>query len=221
MPSKFNQELIDKALALSDEIGNRKAAEELGLKLSTIDYWRGLRKRAMDKAEKTKKTKPKTEPKVEISEKTSEKEEDKREIKDIKRGQIYYIIPNRPVGHEVAKGRPAVIVSNDDINDKMGTVEVVYLTTKVSVYSPTRINITATGILSSVICEQISTVDKSRIQRYVGDCTPEEMNIIKEAMLVSLGIKHVKNDAIEDCIIKTERDIYKDVCNKLLDSMRK
>lgn len=225
MPSKFNQELIDKALALSDEVGNKKAAEELGLKVSTIDYWRGLRKRAMDKAEKAKKTKPKTkpktEPKVESPEITSEKEEDKKEIKDIKRGQIYYIIPKSPVGHEIAKGRPAVIVSNNDINDKLGTVEVVYLTTKISVISPTRINITATGILSSVVCEQVSTVDKSRIEKYIGDCTPDEMNIIEEAMLTSLGIKCAKNDVVEDCIIKTERDIYKDVCNKLLDSMRK
>ena len=69
MPSKFNQELIDKALALSDEIGNRKAAEQLGLKYSTIDYWRGLRKRAMDKEAKKSKTKTeKSESKIENSE---------------------------------------------------------------------------------------------------------------------------------------------------------
>ena len=213
MPSKFNQELIDKALALSDEIGNKKAAEQLGLKYSTIDYWRGLRKRAMDKEAK------KSQTISEKSEKTSENKQPEKEIKDVKRGQIYYVIPKNPVGHEISKGRPAVIISNDEINTKLETVEVVYLTTKVSVISPTRINITATGILSSVICEQISTVDKSRIDRYVGDCTPDEMKIIEEAMLTSLGIKRAKDSAIEDCIIKTERDIYKDVCNRLLDSM--
>ena len=226
MPSKFNQELIDKALALSDEIGNKKAAEQLGLKYSTIDYWRGLRKRAMDKEVKKSKTKTEnSKSKTEKSEKTSENKQPEKEnkpekeIKDVKRGQIYYIVPNKPVGHEMSKGRPAIVVSNDEINAKNGTIEVVYLTTNVSVILPTRINITATGIKSAVVCEQVSTVDKSRISRYIGDCTPDEMKFVEEAILISLGIKCVKNNTIEDCIIKTERDIYKDVCNRLLDSM--
>ena len=218
MPSKFNQELIDKALALSDEVGNKKAAQQLGIKLSTIDYWRGLRKRAMDKESKKSKTE-KSESKVEKSEKTSENKQPEKEIKDVKRGQIYYVIPKNPVGHEISKGRPAIIVSCDEINTKLDTVEVVYLTTKINKISPTRINITATGIISSVVCEQISTVDKSRIDRFIGDCTPDEMNIVEEAMIASLGIKRAKDSAIEDYIIKTERDIYKDVCNRLLDSM--
>lgn len=50
-------------------------------------------------------------------------------MKSVKRGDIYYIERNKSVGHEMRAGRPAVIVSNDALNCKLNTVEVVYLTT--------------------------------------------------------------------------------------------
>lgn len=49
---------------------------------------------------------------------------------DYKRGEIYYVAPNySETGSEIWSGRPAVIVSNDDLNRNRNCVEVVYLTT--------------------------------------------------------------------------------------------
>ena len=49
MKTKYTIELREKALKLSDEIGNKKAAEELGINVKTLDYWRSVRKRQDDK----------------------------------------------------------------------------------------------------------------------------------------------------------------------------
>lgn len=43
------------------------------------------------------------------------------------------------------------------------------------------------------LCEQIHTVDKSRLTDYIGSATPEEMNGVDEAMLFALQINHGKN----------------------------
>ena len=50
-------------------------------------------------------------------------------VKNVKRGDIYYVMRNKSVGHEMRGGRPAIVVSNDTLNSKLDTVEVVYLTT--------------------------------------------------------------------------------------------
>lgn len=46
-------------------------------------------------------------------------------VKNVKRGDIYYVMRNKSVGHEMRGGRPAIVVSNDTLNSKLDTVEVV------------------------------------------------------------------------------------------------
>ena len=43
--AKYSLELREKALKLSDEIGIQRAADELGVNVKTLNYWRGVRKR--------------------------------------------------------------------------------------------------------------------------------------------------------------------------------
>ena len=47
---KYTREFKDEALKLSDEIGVRKAAEQLGLPYYTLADWRSQRKQAETKA---------------------------------------------------------------------------------------------------------------------------------------------------------------------------
>lgn len=44
--AKYNKEFKEEALKLSDEIGIKRAAEQLGLSYYTLADWRKLRKRA-------------------------------------------------------------------------------------------------------------------------------------------------------------------------------
>ncbi len=104
------------------------------------------------------------------------------------RGQIYYVYPGKATGSEQGGGRPAIIVSNDLCNEYSKVVEVVFLTTKQKVQLPTHVVINSARRRSIALCEQIESVDKTRIGNYMGKVTPDELNELEKAMLVSLQI---------------------------------
>ncbi|WP_122791406.1 type II toxin-antitoxin system PemK/MazF family toxin [Intestinibacillus sp. Marseille-P6563] len=87
-------------------------------------------------------------------------------------GDVYYIERFETCGSEQYSDRPAVIVSNE-LNNRYGsTVEIVYLTTQPKEDLPTHVTIYSTGRLSTVLCEQITAVDVSRIKNYLCTVTP-------------------------------------------------
>lgn len=110
----------------------------------------------------------------------------------MKRGEIYYIHMRPTVGAEISKARPAVIVSNNALNQTSDVVEVVYLTTQPKKEMPTHAVINATGVESTVLCEQINTVSTLLVGDYCGTCTEEEMVAIDHGLLASLDLGKAK-----------------------------
>ena len=106
----------------------------------------------------------------------------------MKRGEIYYIERASQFGSEQIAGRPAVIVSNDRCNLNSEVVEIVYLTTQPKTDLATHVIIRSTGVPSTVLCEQITSVSVNRIGNYVGVCTEVEMELIDQALAISLDI---------------------------------
>lgn len=93
----------------------------------------------------------------------------------MRRGEIYWVdIPNA-IGHELMKDRPAIIVSCDALNDNSPVVQVVYCSASPKKELPEHITIRSTEQISTALCENVYTVDKSRVGRYVGRCTRREM----------------------------------------------
>lgn len=143
---------------------------------------------------------------------------------DYKRGEIYYVAPSyAETGHEIWSGRPAVIVSNDELNRCRNCVEVVYLTTRPKQDSPCHVTIHATGRQSTALCEQISTVDKVRLT-YSGSapcaCTRKELTEIDAALLYSLSLDApapVTTLDLDKTRLLAERDIYKRMYEDLLE----
>lgn len=125
------------------------------------------------------------------------------------RGEIYYISKGPSVGSEQQAGRPAIIVSNDQGNTYSGTAEIVYLTTAPKTDLPTHVTIRSTLKQSTALCEQIQTVDGSRIGDYIATCTDQEMSLIDAALMISLGI-----DAPEP-IVKTV-EVVKEVPTEVI-----
>lgn len=109
--------------------------------------------------------------------------------RDCRRGEIYYILPAGASGSEQAGRRPAVIVSNDIGNRHSTIAEVVFLTTREKNSLPTHVRVRAAPYPSIALCEQIQTVSKGRIGRYVGKVSDYEMEQINKAMLISLGLQ--------------------------------
>ena len=108
---------------------------------------------------------------------------------EIKRGEIYYITFAPVVGSEQHGGRPGIVVSNNMNNAHSNTIEVVYLTTQPKKMLPTHTTITATGRDSVALCEQINTVDKSRVGLYIGELSAREMAAVEEAITASLALR--------------------------------
>lgn len=104
------------------------------------------------------------------------------------RGDIHYVDASSVVGHEQQAGRPAVIVSNNKCNEHSPVLEVVYLTTAAKTSLPTHVTIRSAPRVSTVLCEQVHSVDTSRVGDFCGRCTEQELQAIDTALLISLGL---------------------------------
>lgn len=158
---------------------------------------------------------------------------------NIMRGDIFYVEKcGSTTGSEQDAGRPAVIVSNKKNNQHSGTVEIVYCTTKPKAVLPTHCTIYTTKVASTVLCEQITTVDKKRLGDYIGTCTDEEMARIDAAICISLGFdeesKQQCNPFLREksvilterqmteeqlALVRCERDTYKNLYEALLNKL--
>jgi mRNA interferase MazF len=148
----------------------------------------------------------------------------------MKRGEIYYIQRRNDlsIGSETMKSRPAVIVSSNALNATSEVVEVVYLTTSPKKELPTHASINATGVESTVLCEQIDRVSIHLVGDYCGTCSVEEMAGIDAALMCSLGLANkpgedlnkwqtlAKTSAEAMRNIMAERDRYAKVLDMLL-----
>jgi mRNA interferase MazF len=85
----------------------------------------------------------------------------------VKRYDIVLVGLDPVIGSEMAKTRPSVVVSADEMNDALATVVVCPLTTKLHPRWRSRIQITSGGKRSEVAVDQIRTVSKQRIVRRI------------------------------------------------------
>ncbi len=115
---------------------------------------------------------------------------------EIKRGDVYWLRMDAGIGSEQASGRPVVIVSNDEGNQTCPTVLAAYLTTKVK-YGRINAPLYVRGKRSYVMCNQITTIDKSRLGDYWGSATDDELSEIDEALRVAFDLNYY-DDEIEN-----------------------
>lgn len=85
------------------------------------------------------------------------------------------------VGSEIQKTRPCVILSPDEMNRYIQTVVIAPITSQSKPY-PTRIEITINGKPNWVVLDQIRTIDKSRILKFLHLLDDSEIAFIKRAI---------------------------------------
>lgn len=103
-----------------------------------------------------------------------------------KRGEIYYVENNITTGCEQVGNRPALIIGNDIGNLHSPVLIVVYFTLQPKKPMPTHVYVHGHG---TALCEQIFTIDKSRILAKKGECTSRDMERINKALHISLGME--------------------------------
>lgn len=109
------------------------------------------------------------------------------------RGDIYYANMEPHVGSEQGGERPVVVLQNDTGNKYSPTLIIATLTSRVDKkrHLPTHVLLDhnpGLKVPSIVQLEQIFTLDKQRVQRFVGRTSEKEMNQIEMAIKISLGI---------------------------------
>lgn len=112
----------------------------------------------------------------------------------IKRGEIHLAALDPTIGREIAKTRPAVIVSNNINNQFAGTVTVLPITSKNlhKIYPFEAKLFKGAGNLpknSKIKADQIRTLDKNRIIKRVGMLSDEDMILVDTALKIHLGIE--------------------------------
>ena len=116
---------------------------------------------------------------------------------DIRRGDIYYADLSQVVGSEQGGIRPVVILQNNVGNRHSPTVIAAAITSRKGKHKlPIHVNLDAPvpGLYrdSIILLEQLRTIDKSRIDNYLGKVTPREMVAIEKALSVSLAMEQLK-----------------------------
>ena len=112
--------------------------------------------------------------------------------KEVQRGEIYHADLNPVFGSEQGGYRPVLIIQNNRGNRHSPTVIIAAITSRPKTKLPTHVLIRGIEGLekeSFVLLEQIRTLDKLRLEDYVGKLNREQMMKVDKALRSSTGIK--------------------------------
>ena len=117
------------------------------------------------------------------------------------RGDLYYADLGRGIGSEQQGRRPVVIIQNNIGNKHSPTVIVASITSKTGVKAklPTHYYIGAESGLempSVALMEQLRTIDKQRLEAYIGRLSSERIEGINHALAASIDLVNKINDAL-------------------------
>ena len=109
------------------------------------------------------------------------------------RGDVYYADLGRGIGSEQEGYRPVVIIQNNVGNRHSPTVIIAAISSRVGVKPklPTHYYINAEDGLelpSIILLEQIRTIDKRRLAKYIGRLSKEHISGMNHALAVSIDL---------------------------------
>ena len=100
---------------------------------------------------------------------------------EIERFNVYWVDLDPTKGSEIKKTRPCIVISPDELNRHLNTVIIVPLTSTVRNY-PFRVRCTVAEKEGEAAIDQLKTIDKSRIGRYISSLRKSEIQQIKEVL---------------------------------------
>lgn len=109
---------------------------------------------------------------------------------NIRRGDIYMADLNPVIGSEQGGMRPVIVIQNDVGNENSSTVIVAAITSSSKKDLPTHIVVEAEGLSkrSTVLLEQIRTIDKQRLDAKVGQASKQDMLRLDDALRISVSV---------------------------------
>ncbi len=110
----------------------------------------------------------------------------------MKRGDIYFANLDPVIGSEQGGVRPVLIIQNDLGNRFSPTVIILPLTSRMG-KAPLRTHVPITppqgGVRrpSIILCEQVRTLEKSRLRQFLGTLGGDKMALVERALALAVG----------------------------------
>lgn len=98
-----------------------------------------------------------------------------------KQYEVYWISLDPTQGSEIAKTRPCVVASPDDLNRYLRTVVIIPITSTIKKY-PWRVDCVVQKKSGSMAADQIRVVDKTRLGSKIGILSAAEIKELKQVL---------------------------------------
>lgn len=95
--------------------------------------------------------------------------------------EVYWISLDPTQGSEMAKTRPCVVVSPDEMNEFLKTLIIIPITSTIKTY-PWRISCIIANRQGSIATDQIKVIDRTRIGSKIGKLSKSEIGFLKDAL---------------------------------------
>lgn len=144
------------------------------------------------------------------------------------KGDIYYVSKDSLEDlntYTILPGRPAIVVSTAAVNNVQNVVSVVFMTSKPKMQHPAHFVTHCQGVTGTALCEEITTVDKSRLGKYVGKLSDSELQKLDECLRHTFGLNGSDDTATKEELARADAIIerlykniesYKDIIKELL-----
>jgi mRNA interferase MazF len=106
-----------------------------------------------------------------------------------RRGEVWWVSFDFPVGGEIQKTRPAIILSNDAANAALNRVIVIPIASQIAKVYPGEALITLNGEQRKAMADQIMTASKQRVKSKLGNLSRPDVTAVENAVLLQLGIR--------------------------------
>ena len=100
---------------------------------------------------------------------------------EINQYSVYWVNLDPVIGSEVSKTKPCIVLSPNELNSYLRTIIIAPLTHILKPY-PTRVACKINGEDGMVMIDQIKTIDKSRLVKYMGKLNGSEIEEIKSVI---------------------------------------
>jgi mRNA interferase MazF len=105
----------------------------------------------------------------------------------VKRYEIRWARLDPPRGSEMAKSRPAVIVSLDELNELLQTITVCPLTTRLHATWRSRLQVRCGRQPADVAVDHIRSIDKSRLGRKIDSLSDQDAAALRRLITEMYG----------------------------------
>ena len=100
----------------------------------------------------------------------------------VKRFDVFLVNLDPTLGSEIQKTRPCLVISPDEMNKRIATVIIAPMTTKRRPY-PSPIDCHFQGKDGQIVLDQIRTVDKNRLDEYLGQISADEQKAVLDTLV--------------------------------------